>query len=254
MRLSKRHRWLRRLALGLAVAAVAAPSAQAITPIGAPEFPTWTVDWAEPATAGCPPSSRPGPWAGPSGRRLPPSSRPGPVGWAQPKAPESPAATPTGFDYGDAGIVAAIAFGAALLAAAGFLGLRRSRRSARPRLSVQEQPRCTIRAPSGADGFSTSPPRTSFACRRSTARRARRFDPPSGRRRPSPQTSAGPRIRNSIRLPPGRDANSCYSSETDLKRTGSTIGFDREAEPMRKGDERDAQESSPTRRSRPGKE
>jgi hypothetical protein len=96
MRLSKRHRWHRRLALGLAVAAVAAPSAQAITPRGASEFPTWTVNW------------------------------------AQPKAPESPAAAPTGFDYGDAGIGAAIAFGAALLAAAGFLGLRRSRRPASP--------------------------------------------------------------------------------------------------------------------------
>jgi hypothetical protein len=63
-------------------------------PQAAPEFPTWTVDW------------------------------------AQPKAPESPAATPTGFDYGDAGIGAAIAFGAALLAAAGFLVLHRSRRRA----------------------------------------------------------------------------------------------------------------------------
>ncbi len=114
MRLSKRHRWLRRLALGLAVAAVAAPSAQAITPIGAPEFPTWTVNWAEPAP------------------QAPPEFPTWTVGWAQPKAPESPAATPTGFDYDDAGIVAAIAFGVALLAAAGFLGLRRSRRPASP--------------------------------------------------------------------------------------------------------------------------
>jgi hypothetical protein len=65
-------------------------------PQAAPEFPTWTVDW------------------------------------AQPNAPESPAATPTGFDYGDASIGAAIAFSAGLLAAAGFLGLRRSRRPASP--------------------------------------------------------------------------------------------------------------------------
>jgi hypothetical protein len=113
MRLSKRHRWLRRLALGLAVAAVAAPSAQAITPIVAPEFPTWTVNWVERPQAA-------------------PEFPTWTVDWAQPKAPESPTATPTGFDYADAGIGAAIAFGAALLAAASFLGLRRSRRPASP--------------------------------------------------------------------------------------------------------------------------
>ena len=126
MRLSKRHRWLRRLALGLAVAAVAAPSAQAITPIGAPEFPTWTVNWAEPA----PQAAREFPtWAVGWAER--PQAAPEfptwPVDWRQPNAPESPAATPTAFDYGDASIGAAIALGAALLAAAGFLGLRRSR-------------------------------------------------------------------------------------------------------------------------------
>jgi LPXTG-motif cell wall-anchored protein len=36
---------------------------------------------------------------------------------------------PTGFDYRDAGIGAAIAVGAALLAALGFLALRRNRRT-----------------------------------------------------------------------------------------------------------------------------
>ena len=61
MRLSKRHRWLRRLALGLAVAAVAAPSAQAITPIGAPEFPTWTVGWDQPPQAAPEPEEKPKP-------------------------------------------------------------------------------------------------------------------------------------------------------------------------------------------------
>ena len=129
MRLSKRYRWLRRLALGLAVAAVAAPSAQAITPRGASEFPTWTVVWAEPP----PQAAREFPtwtvdWA--ERPQAAPEFPTWPVDWRQPNAPESPAATPTAFDYGDASIGAAIAFGAALLAAAGFLGLRRSRWSA----------------------------------------------------------------------------------------------------------------------------
>lgn len=109
MRLPKRHPWLRRLALGLAVAAAAAPSAQAASPIGAPEFPTWNVSWAERAP------------------QAPPEFPTWTVGFVQPKALESPAAAPTGFDYGDAGIGAAIAFGAALLGTVGFLRLRRSR-------------------------------------------------------------------------------------------------------------------------------
>jgi LPXTG-motif cell wall-anchored protein len=50
---------------------------------------------------------------------------------AQPpaEAPVTPVSVP-GFDYRDAGIGAAITLGAALLAAAGFLALRRSRRTA----------------------------------------------------------------------------------------------------------------------------
>jgi hypothetical protein len=53
------------------------------------------------------------------------------VNWSQPEAsaPIVPVSTP-GFDFGDAGIGAAVALGAALLAALGVLALRRNRRSA----------------------------------------------------------------------------------------------------------------------------
>jgi hypothetical protein len=133
-----RGRWARRLALGLALAAAAVPTAQAASefpthatsgpaaatwdqqPVAnwnrepaAAEFPMWTVNWAEPALHGAP--------------EFPPSQ----INWAEPSidAPATPVSGP-GFDYRDAGIGAAIALGAALLAATGFLVLRRNRRAA----------------------------------------------------------------------------------------------------------------------------
>jgi hypothetical protein len=106
------------MALGLVLTAIAAPVAQAQTSQsdvrhGGAEFPTWTVNWAEPATQAAPEFPT---WQ---------------INWAQPstEAPATPVSVP-GFDYRDAGIGAAIALGAALLAAAGVLALRRNRRTA----------------------------------------------------------------------------------------------------------------------------
>ena len=117
MRLCKRDRWFSRLALALTVAAVAAPPVQATGYSGGPELPTWTVSWAEAAP------------------QAPPEFPTWTVSWAPPETPKSsPTATPTSFDYGDAGIGATVALGAGLLAGTGFWALRRGRRPAATRL------------------------------------------------------------------------------------------------------------------------
>jgi hypothetical protein len=135
-----RSRLIRRVALGLAVAAVAAPSAAAsglssleVTPDGYLQAKT------PPSTVVLPQIE-----VGPDGylqAKSPPSTvvlpqiEVGPGGpainWnqSQTDAPATRVSTP-GFDYSDAGIGATITFGAALLGAAGLLALRRSRRSA----------------------------------------------------------------------------------------------------------------------------
>ena len=116
MRLSKRHRWFESLALGLTVAAIAAPPGpgrHARRRASVPDLDR---------RAGPSPLSKVSPECPNLDRR------PG----LQPGAPESsPAATPTGFDYGDAGIGAVTALGATLLAAASFWALRRVRRPTR---------------------------------------------------------------------------------------------------------------------------
>ena len=86
-----------------------------------------------------------------------------------------------------------------------------------------------------SSSISRSAGTTSLGWRRSTARSARGLGPPRETSPPSSHTSSGPRIRNSICLPPGRDANSCCASETDLKQDGSIIGFDSRVERERKG-------------------
>jgi hypothetical protein len=137
MKLTARTRrsWPARMALGLVLTAITAPAAQAQTSQsdvrhGGAEFPTWTVNWAEPAAQAGPEfPTYPIAWAQPTqygAPEFPPSQ----INWAQPstEAPATPVSVP-GFDYRDAGIGAAIALGAALLAAAGFLALRRNRRT-----------------------------------------------------------------------------------------------------------------------------
>jgi hypothetical protein len=128
------RRWVKRLALGLALAAIAAPSAQADVspsreqPVAA-EFPTWPINWnKEPVAAEFP--MYPINWAQPRHYGAPEFPT-WPINWAQPatEAPGTPVSVP-GFDYRDAGIGAAIALGVALLTAAGFLALRRNRRTA----------------------------------------------------------------------------------------------------------------------------
>jgi hypothetical protein len=141
-------RLIRRVGLGLVVAAVAAPSvaASALPSIGVdsdgnlvPKSPpmSYVLPQVEVNADGflnAKPTFQPnfpipdGSWyTAADAPQFPPAS----INWDRPEAaaPATPSSTPA-FDYRDAGMGAAIALGAALLAIAGVLALRRTRRSA----------------------------------------------------------------------------------------------------------------------------
>ena len=112
MKLRKPHRWIRRIALGLAVAAIAAPSALADIPEG------WDNAYFGPANlVRVPQVTIPEGWD---------NAYFGPANIVGPATAEV-AVEPDGFNYRDAGIGIAVGLGAALLGVATVLMARRHR-------------------------------------------------------------------------------------------------------------------------------